>query len=254
MKKKRCQVYFVGAGPGDPDLITVKGRKCIERADLVLYAGSLVPKELVACAGEDAKVVDSSSMTLKETHAMMIETIRSGGTVARVHTGDPSLYGAVKEQMVLLDRDGVNYEIIPGVTVAFAAAAAARVSFTLPEKVQTLIFTRIEGRTPVPDKERLKKLARHNTSLAIYLSSANPEGVAKELMEGGYSKDTPVVVAYRVGWPDEMILSASIADLAETVKEAGIRQQAVFLILPGQQDDPHFSKLYSPDFSHGCRE
>ena len=137
MKKKRCQVYFVGAGPGDPDLITVKGRKCIERADLVLYAGSLVPKELVACAGEDAKVVDSSSMTLKETHAMMIETIRSGGTVARVHTGDPSLYGAVKEQMVLLDRDGVNYEIIPGVTVAFAAAAAARVSFTLPEKVQS---------------------------------------------------------------------------------------------------------------------
>jgi len=254
MISDKYRVYFVGAGPGDPDLITVKGRKCIERADLVLYAGSLVPKELVACAGADAKVVDSSSMTLEETHAMMTETIRSGGTVARVHTGDPSLYGAVKEQMVLLDRDGVNYEIIPGVTVAFAAAAAARVSFTLPEKVQSLIFTRLEGRTPVPDKERLRELARHNTSLAIYLSSTNPEGVARELIEGGYSEDTPVVVAYRVGWPDEMILPTSIANLAETVKDAGIRQQAVFLILPGQQDDPHFSRLYSPEFSHGCRE
>ncbi|MDY6878933.1 MAG: precorrin-4 C(11)-methyltransferase [Desulfatiglans sp.] len=254
MKKKEPQVYFVGAGPGDPDLITIKGRKCIESADLVLYTGSLVPKALVACARKEAKVVDSSSMTLDETHAMMVETIRSGGKVARVHTGDPSLYGAIREQMVLLERDAISYEIIPGVTVAFAAAAAAGVSFTLPEKVQTLIFTRLEGRTPVPDKERLRELARHNASLAIYLSSANPEGVAKELIEGGYPEETPVIVAYRVGWPDERILRASIGDLAKTVKEAGIRQQAVFLILPGQEDDPHFSRLYSPGFSHGCRE
>ncbi|MDY7038342.1 MAG: precorrin-4 C(11)-methyltransferase [Thermodesulfobacteriota bacterium] len=254
MTDNRCRVFFVGAGPGDPDLITVKGRKCIEMADLVLYAGSLVPKELVACARKDAKVVDSSTMTLDETHALMIETIRSGGIVSRVHTGDPSLYGAVREQMALLDRDNVGYEIIPGVTVAFAAAASARVSFTLPEKVQTLIFTRLGGRTPVPDKERLKDLARHNASLAVYLSTGNPEGIARELIQGGYSEDTPVVVAYRVGWPDEMILRTSIEKLAETTKDAGIKKQAVFLILPNQQDDPHFSRLYSPDFSHGYRE
>ena len=254
MKKRGGQVYFIGAGPGDPELITVKGQKCIQNADLVLYAGSLVPKEVVACAKEDAEVVDSSSMTLDETHAMILETIRSGGMVARVHTGDPSLYGATKEQMTLLDRDGVSYEVIPGVTVAFAAAAAARVSFTLPEKTQSLIFTRLEGRTPVPEKESLKELARSNSSMAIYLSSTNPEAVEKELMEGGYPEDTPVVIGYRIGWPDQWLITTSISSLASDVKQAGINKQAVFLILPGQQDDPIFSKLYSRDFSHGFRQ
>jgi len=253
-KKRACQVYFIGAGPGDPDLITVKGQKCIQKAGLVLYAGSLVPKEVVNCAKENAEVVDSSSMTLDETHAMILETVGSGGMVARVHTGDPSLYGAVKEQMILLDRDGVSYEVIPGVTVAFAAAAAAKISFTLPEKVQTLIFTRMAGRTPVPDRERLRDLARHKTSLAVYLSAGNPEGVAKELLAGGYPGDTPVVVAHRVGWPDEMIITTHISAIADVVKGAGVHKQAVFLILPGQKDDPIFSKLYNPEFTHGYRK
>jgi precorrin-4/cobalt-precorrin-4 C11-methyltransferase len=220
-RKPGSQVYFIGAGPGDPELITVKGQKCIQNADLVLYAGSLVPKEVVACAKEDAEVVDSSSMTLDETHAMILETIRSGGMVARVHTGDPSLYGAIKEQMTLLDRDGISYEVIPGITVAFAAAAAARVSFTLPEKTQSLIFARLEGRTPVPEKESLKELARSG---------------------------------YRIGWPDQWLITTSISLLARDVKQAGINKQAVFLILPGQQDDPIFSRLYSRDFSHGFRQ
>ncbi|MBE9571713.1 MAG: precorrin-4 C(11)-methyltransferase [Proteobacteria bacterium] len=252
--KRRSQVYFIGAGPGDPELITVKGHKCIQQADLVLYTGSLVPKEVVACAKENAKVVDSSSMTLNETHAMILETVRSGGTVARVHTGDPSLYGAIKEQMILLDHNGISYEVIPGVTVAFAAAAAAKISFTLPEKVQTLIFTRMEGRTPVPDRERLRDLARHNTSMALYLSSSDPDGVVKELMAGGYSGETPVVVAYRVGWPDELLVTTQLSALADVVKETGIHKQAVFLVLPGQKDDPVFSRLYSPEFSHGFRK
>ena len=252
--KRGSKVYFVGAGPGDPELITVKGHKCIQQADLVLYTGSLVPKEVVACAKENAKVVDSSSMTLNETHAMILETVRSGGTVARVHTGDPSLYGAIKEQMILLDHNGISYEVIPGVTVAFAAAAAAKISFTLPEKVQTLIFTRIEGRTPVPDRERLRDLARHNTSMALYLSSSDPDGVVKELMAGGYSGETPVVVAYRVGWPDELLVTTQLSALADVVKETGIHKQAVFLVLPGQKDDPVFSRLYSPEFSHGFRK
>ena len=254
MAEKRCQVCFVGAGPGDPELITVKGQKCIQNADLVLYAGSLVPKDVVACAKEDAKVIDSSSMTLDETHALILKTARSGGMVARVHTGDPSLYGSIKEQMILLDRDGISYEVIPGVTVAFAAAAAAKISFTLPEKAQTLIFTRLAGRTPVPDLERLHDLARHNTSLAIYLSAGNPDEVAAELLAGGYPGDTPVVVAHRVGWPDEMIITTHISDLPDAVKEAGVHKQAVFLVLPGQKDDPLFSKLYSPEFSHGYRK
>ena len=254
MREKEGQVYFIGAGPGDPDLITVKGRKCIQNADLVLYTGSLVPKEVVACAREDAEVVDSSSMTLDETHAMILETVRSGGMVARVHTGDPSLYGAIKEQMTLLDRDGVSYEVIPGVTAAFATAAAARVSFTLPEKTQSLIFARLEGRTSVPEKESLKELARSNSSMAIYLSSTNPEAVKKELMEGGYPEDTPVVIGYRIGWPDQWLIITSISLLARDVKQAGINKQAVFLVLPGQEDDPVFSRLYSRDFSHGFRQ
>ena len=251
--KETCQVYFVGAGPGDPDLITVKGRKCIQAADLVLYAGYLVPRALVACAKESAVVADSSGMTLEETHALMVETVRKGGRVARVHTGDPSLYGAVKEQMIRLDQEDIDYAVIPGVTVAFAAAAAAKTSFTLPEKVQTLMFTRVSGRTSVPARERLQDLARHRTSVAIYLSASNPETVQDELVSGGYPEETPVVVAYRIGWSDERVLTTKLSALAQTVKEAGIRKQAVFLILPGQEDDPVFSRLYDPAFCHGFR-
>ena len=254
MEEKGCRVYFIGAGPGDPELITVKGQNRIKEADMILYTGSLVPRESVACARKDAKVVDSSSMTLDETHAMIVETVRSRGTVARVHTGDPSLYGAIKEQMVLLDKDSITYEIIPGVTAAFAASAAAKVSFTLPEKVQTLIITRIEGRTSMPERERLKELAGHRTAMAIYLSASDPEGIVEGLLAGGYDGETPVVVAYRVGWPEERIFAARISTLVETLKEVDIRRQAVFLVLPGQMDDPVFSRLYSPEFSHGFRK
>ncbi len=250
--KKKSMVYFVGAGPGDPDLITVKGRKCIQDADLILYAGSLVPEEVVACARADAKVEDSSSMTLDETHAMILKTVRSGGRVARVHTGDPSLYGAIREQMVLLEKDDISYEVIPGVTAAFSAAAAAGVSFTVPEITQTLIFTRVGGRTKVPEREQLRSLATHRCSLAIYLSADRPEGIVQDLLAGGYAEDTPVVVAYRVGWPDEIILNCKITDLSNKVKDAGIKRQALFLVLPGS-GKAAFSKLYDKDFSHGFR-
>ncbi len=254
MTEKKVQVYFVGAGPGDPELITVRGRRAIREADLVLYAGSLVPREVVACARSDARVEDSSSMTLEETHALMAETVRAGGLVARVHTGDPSLYGAVREQMVLLERDGIAYRVIPGVTVAFAAAAAAGVSFTLPERTQSLIITRITGRTPVPDRERLKEMARHNASMAVYLSAGNPEGVVRELREGGFPGHTPILVAHRVGWPDERLHAARLDTLLETVTREGIERQAVFLVLPGQDEEAAFSRLYSRDFHHGFRK
>ena len=252
--EQRCQVFFVGAGPGDPELITVKGRKCIRRADLVLYAGSLVPPEVVACSREKARVLDSSKMDLQQTHALMMETVGAGGVVARVHTGDPSLYGAIKEQMVLLDRDQVAYEVIPGVTAAFATAAAAKISFTLPEKTQTLILTRQGGRTAVPDHEALQTLARHRTSMAVYLSASNPKRMAEELLAGGYPADTPVVLGYRVGWPDEKILATDLGSVVDVARSSKIQRQAIFLILPGQREAPVFSKLYNPQFSHGFRK
>ena len=253
IQKRTVQVSFVGAGPGDPELITVRGRRVIEEADLVLYAGSLVPREVVACARAEARVEDSSSMTLEETHALMKETVRKGGLVARVHTGDPSLYGAVQEQTALLEQDGISYQVIPGVTVAFAAAAAAGVSFTLPEKTQSLILTRLEGRTLVPERERLREMARHQASMAVYLSTGDPEGVVRELRAGGYPEGTPVVMAYRVGWPDEKVVFAHLSNLQEIVSREAITRQAVFLVLPGQGEDPAFSRLYSKDFQHGFR-
>ena len=212
MTTDKCQVFFIGAGPGDPELMTIKGQNCIKRADLVLYAGSLVPRDVVDCAPCDSRIIDSSSLNLEQTHTLILETVRSGGIVARVHTGDPSLYGALKEQMTLLDREGIEYQIIPGVTAAFAAAARAKISFTLPEKTQTLIFTRLGGRTPVPDRENLRDLAQHRSALAIYLSAADPQRVAEELVAGGFSEDTPVVIAHRVGWPDEIIIPAFLKD------------------------------------------
>ncbi len=253
MKESHCQVYFVGAGPGDPELLTLKARRHIEEADLVLYTGSLVPQETVSFARKEAKVIDSSSMTLAETHACIVETVKAGGKAARVHTGDPSLYGAMKEQMDLLDRDGIPYEVVPGVTAAFAAAAAAMVSFTLPEKTQTLIVTRMGGRTPVPEPERLRDLARHRASMAIYLSASTPEQMVRELLEGGYAEDTPVVIGYRVGWPDQALFFTTLQETAITAKKAGLTKQTVFLILPAGDAQKTVSRLYSPDFSHGRR-
>jgi len=254
MKDEKCPVSFVGAGPGDPELITVKGRSRIEEADLVLYAGSLVPGAVVAWSSEGAERRDSSSMTLEETHELMRGTVRAGGLVARVHTGDPSLFGAVREQAALLERDGIPYEIIPGVTAAMAAAASAKVSFTVPERVQTLILTRLSGRTPVPEKERLEELSRRGASMAVYLSASDPDGLVEGLLAGGYDPATPVVAAYRVGWPEERIVRTRISDLARAVKEAGMQRQTVFLVLPGEDGESPVSRLYSREFSHGFRK
>jgi precorrin-4/cobalt-precorrin-4 C11-methyltransferase len=253
------QVYFVGAGPGDPDLITVKGRDVIRRADLVLYAGSLVPREIVAQARKDARVEDSAPMTLEQTHALLMECVRAGGTAARVHTGDPALYGAVREQLRLLRAEGVECETVPGVTAAFAAAAAAQASFTVPERTQTLIVTRLAGRTPVPEAESLRALAAHGCALAVYLSAGDPEGVQAELLAGGLPPETPVVAAHRLGWPGQRVARTSVGALAATVRAQGMDRQAVFLVLPGEApgetgEDAALSRLYAADFSHGFRK
>lgn len=255
-----ASVTFIGAGPGDPELITVKGQRLIAEADLVLYAGSLVPPEVVACAREDARVEDSSSMTLDETHALMVATVRAGGRVARVHTGDPSLYGAVQEQARLLDAEGVSWAIVPGVTAAFAAAAMAGESFTAPELVQSLVVTRAAGRTPVPEGESLTSFAAHGCSIAVYLSTSLAASVQEQLLAGGLPGETTVVVAHRAGWPDGEVLRTTLAALVDEVAQRGWTRQAVFLVLPGSgggerggDEDPG-SRLYDPGFGHGWRD
>lgn len=245
-------VTFVGAGPGDPELLTLKGYACIAHADLVLYAGSLVPPATVACAKADAQVVDSSPLTLEECHALMRDAAHAGHSVARVHTGDPSLYGTVREQALLLEADNIPYTVIPGVTSACAAAAAAGLSFTVPEATQSLIITRMEGRTPVPDSEKLRTLASHGTSLAIYLSAGNPQGLQDEL-SAALPADTPVLCSYRVGWPDARQTWATVGTLARIVTEHNMHRQTMFLVLPAHRAPSTRSKLYDPTFTHGWR-
>lgn len=246
-------VWFIGAGPGDPELITVKGRRLISEADLVLFAGSLVPSQVVAGARAEARVIDSSPLTLEQTHALLRETALSGRMAARVHTGDPMLYGAVREQMALLKQDGIPFAVVPGVSAVFAAAAAAGVSLTVPERVQSLTVTRLHGITPVPEGQRVEDYARHGASLAVYLSARDPGILAGELRRGGAAEDTPVLLANRVGWPDEKLIWTTLAGLEATAREQGFSRQTVFLILPGEKGESPPSRLYAEGFSHGYR-
>ncbi len=249
-----CLVSFVGAGPGDPELITVKGQRLLREADRVIYAGSLVPPSLLAGCKPDAVLLDSASMTLEETHAAIMEGVRRGERVVRLHTGDPGLYGAIHEQMDLLDREGVAYEVVPGVSAVFAAAAELQCQLTLPGVSQTVIITRAAGKTPVPDRESLEQLAAHGATLIIYLSVQRMDEVVRAL-SAAYGAKTPVVVAYRVGWPDQRIVRGTLEDIAQRVREAGIRRHA--LIMVGevfQETRPAVrSRLYDGSFAHGFR-
>lgn len=246
-------VTFVGAGPGDPELLTIKGRDAIAQADLVLYAGSLVPPAVVACARPGVPVVDSAPLTLEEGHARVRATAVAGGSVARVHTGDPSLYGALREQTALLDADGIPWRVIPGVTAACAAAAAAGVSFSIPGARQSLILCRAAGRTPVPERESLAALAAHGSALAVYLSAPAARRMADELGQE-LPPETPVLCAQRVGWPDERLVWTSLAELAACVEENGFDRQTIFLVLPGETAGGGArSRLYAGDFCHGWR-
>jgi precorrin-4/cobalt-precorrin-4 C11-methyltransferase len=249
------QVFFIGAGPGDPELLTIKAQRLIQEADLVLYAGSLVSREILTWAKDGAEIMDSSGMTLEQTHAVLAHAAQQGRKAARVHTGDPSLYGAILEQMRLLQQEGIAFEVVPGITAAFSAAAKAAVSFTVPELTQTLIFTRMSGRTPVPDTECLKDLAAHQCSLAIYLSASLVQDMVQELRTGGLPDTTPICVGSSIGWPAENLLWTDLAHLEQDVSEAGITRQAVFLVLPGQERAASpVSRLYDPGFSHGFRQ
>jgi precorrin-4/cobalt-precorrin-4 C11-methyltransferase len=252
-------VRFVGAGPGDPELITVKGMRYLGEADRVIYTGSLVPETLLRYCKDDVKIHDSASLTLAQTHALLKDGYEGGERVVRLHTGDPSLYGAIQEQMALLDRDRIPHETVPGVSAAFAAAAAMNQELTIPEISQTVIFTRMGGRTAVPGKERLATLATHNATMVIYLSVQRIEQVVSELEEY-YLPDTPAIVAYRVGWPDQKLVYGSLENIAERVRSEGIERQAIIMVgevfrIRGEAGKKtKRSKLYDESFSHQFRD
>ena len=249
-------VLFVGAGPGDPELITVKGQKALMNANLVIYAGSLVPEALLQWTRSDVRAISSASMHLDEIIAEISSAQTDGKRVVRLHTGDPSLYGAIYEQMSELGKLGIPYKIIPGVTAAFAASAALGIEYTLPEVTQTLILTRIAGRTPVPEKENLVSLASHQAAMAIYLSMSAIKEVAEILIDA-YGENASCAVVYRASWPDEKIIVAPLKELAGRVVQAGITKHA--LVIAGRaldinpDDIIHKSKLYDKNFKHECR-
>ncbi len=256
-------VYFIGAGPGAPDLITVRGQALLAQADLVLYADSLVQESVASLSRKaTARVVGSAGLNLEEIVALMVDTAQAGGMVARLHTGDASLYGAIHEQIAALEAAGVPCEVVPGVTAAFAAAARLGVSLTLPDTVQTLILSRIAGRTPVPERENLRGLAAHGASLALYLSIAQIDHVVDELLAGGaYAPHTPVAVVHKVTWPDESKVIGTLSDIAARVREAGYTRHALILVSPslapalsgGEAGDATRSRLYDKTFAHGYR-
>ena len=247
-------VSFVGAGPGDPDLLTIKGRDAIARAELVLYAGSLVPPEIVAHAQSGARVVDSAELTLEEGHALVREVALAGKPVARVHTGDPSLYGALREQIALLELEHIPWVVIPGVTAACAAAATCGLTFTVPEVTQSLVITRIAGRTPMPEHESIRALATHKTSMAVYLSGKLAGALQAQLLEAGLAPETPVLCAHAVGWPTQALHWTTIERLADCVNEHGLFKQTVFLVLPGELAKGSKSCLYDAAFTHERRQ
>jgi precorrin-4/cobalt-precorrin-4 C11-methyltransferase len=249
-------VVFSGAGPGDPDLITVKGQQALAAADVVIYAGSLVPEAVLKWTRPGTTLCNSASMHLQEIVSEMETAYRSGKCVVRLHTGDPSLFGAIFEQMAELSRRNIPYSVIPGVTAAFAAAAAMGIEYTLPEISQTLILTRMAGRTPVPEKEALEALAAHQASMAIYLS-INLIDKVTEILSRAYGPEAPCAVAFRVSQPEEKIRFTHIDRLTEVVKREGINHQALIIVgkvlAVGPEELKHKSKLYAADFTHAYR-
>lgn len=251
------KLYIIGAGPGDPDLITVKGLKLLQEADVVLYADSLVNEELINRSKPSAEVMKTAGMHLDEMVDIMVDRIRAGQMVVRVHTGDPAVYGAIMEQMTLLKKAGIGVEIVPGVSSVFAAAAAAQAELTIPDLTQTVILTRAEGRTPVPDFEKLRDLASHHCTVALFLSATLTKKVMKEFIDAGWSKDTPVIVVYKASWPDEQIVRTTVEHLDDAMRKHGIRKQAMILagwaLDENIHDKNYRSKLYDQSFTHGFR-
>lgn len=242
-------VHFVGAGPGACDLITVRGMNKIKEADVIIYAGSLVNPEMLSYAKAECEIYNSAHMTLEDVVSVMREAEAAGKGTVRLHTGDPSVYGAIREQMDLLDEYGIAYDVCPGVSAVFGAAASLACEYTLPDVTQTLILTRAEGKTPVPEKENLRSLAAHRASLVLYLSSGLARKVRQDLLFGGYAEDTPVAVVYKATWPEEKIIRTTLAKLPEDMEAAGITKTALIIVSPALGSVYEKSRLYDAAFA-----
>lgn len=254
MSEKDVRIHFVGAGPGAPDLITVRGAEYLKAADVVIYAGSLVNPALLSYAPE-AEVFNSAYMTLEEVLEVMKKAHSEGCSVVRLHTGEPSIYGAVREQMDELDRLGIAYDSCPGVSACFGAAASLNLEYTLPGISQSLIITRMEGKTGVPETESIESFAAHHATMAIYLSTSMLEELSRRLVAGGYHEDTPAAIVYKATWPEEEAYICTVKELAETAKDHGITKTALILVgdVMGTAEYDK-SRLYAADFTTEYRK
>lgn len=247
-------IHFVGAGPGGVDLITVRGQRLLQEADCIIFAGSLVNPALLDMAKEGCIIHDSAKMTLEEVIDVMVEMESQNKTTVRLHTGDPCLYGAIREQMDILDEKDIAYDDTPGVSSFCGAAAAINAEYTLPDVSQSVIITRMAGRTPVPEKENMKSLAAHQATMVIFLSSSLLDDVQKELLEGGYPEDTPAAIVYKATWPDEKSVRCTVGTLAETARKENITRTALIMVGEFLGTKYDRSKLYDPSFTTGYRE
>lgn len=249
-------IHFVGAGPGAPDLITLRGAELLKNADCIVYAGSLVNPALLGLAKDGCTVYNSAEMTLPEVLAVLRENESAGLTTVRLHTGDPGIYGAIREQMDALAEAGIPYDVTPGVSSFSGAAASLGAEYTLPGISQTVILTRVEGRTPVPETERLSLLAQHGASMVLFLSAGLLEKAQAELLQGTYQEDTPAAIVYKATWPEETIVRCTVGTLAKTGAEHGIRKTALVLVGEFLTATPPYdrSKLYDPDFTTEYRK
>ena len=247
-------IYFIGAGPGAADLITVKGKELLEKCDLCIYAGSLVNPALLDYCKPGCVIMDSAKMTLEEVIAAMVPAAQEGKLVVRLHTGDPSVYGAHREQIDLLRSYNVDFKIVPGVSSFCAAAACLEAEYTLPNVSQSVIITRMEGRTPVPDRQKIADYAAHHATMVIFLSSGMLEKLSVELIKGGYKADTPAAIVYKASWPDERVVYCTVGTLAESAAKYGINKTALITVGEFLGNIYDRSELYNPNFTHGFRE
>ena len=253
LRDQQGHIEIVGAGPGDPDLVSVRGRKMLERADLILYAGSLVPRELTLCAKPGAVVRSSAGMNLEEQCELMKEFYDKGRFIVRLHTGDPCIFGAIQEQMAFFDQHGMRYHITPGISSFLAAAAELRSQFTIPERTQTIILTRGEGRTPMPEKEQLHLLAKSQSTMCIFLSAAIVDDVQRELLTE-YPEDTPVAACYHLTWPDQRIYRGVLKDLAKIVHDNNLTLTTMLVVGEAIDNRKGLSELYNKHFTHLFRK
>lgn len=248
-------IHFVGAGPGAPDLITVRGKQYLEEADVIIYAGSLVNPQLLEYSKDVCTIYNSAKMTLEEVISVMEKAEKEGKTTVRLHTGDPCIYGAIREQMDILDEKGIAYDSCPGVSSFCGAASALNLEYTLPEISQSVIITRMEGRTPVPSKESIQSFAAHQASMVIFLSTGMLEELSKRLIEGGYKEDTPAPIVYKATWPDEKKFICTVGTLAKTAADHNITKTALMIIGDAvNAADYDRSKLYDPSFTTEFRK